>query len=169
MKKINSDTGEVLTGKNTFACFRNFSADAEKDFDKYYIDRVIKQVVKKIGDGENDYVIEDKEVITKRDIAEVINAQNSDAGIEAFLQPYLTSGEKLPNVNVGDEIADYTKCPDTLADAIALGEEAKKKFNSLDPKLTKGMTPEEFIQSITQKAFNEYLASLTPKEEGEEK
>lgn len=164
LKKINASTGEVLEGKNTFACFRDFRDTAQKDFDKYYVERTIKQVVKKTGDGEDDFIIIEKEIENKKDIAEVINAQAGDAGIEAYLKPYLMTGEQLPAVQVSDDVQDFSNMPDNLADAIAVGDAAKKAFSKLDSKLTKGMSYEDFITSITQKGLEEYFQSLAKKE-----
>ena len=165
-KKIDKETGEVITSTgNTKNCFdfkKRF--EGEKDFDKYYIDRVIKQVPKKIGQGEDDYVIVDKVIESKRLIRDVINADSDKAGIEAYLAPYIASKTPLPGVNVEDSVNDYTKCPENLADAIMLGEDAKKAFNNLDPALTKGMTYEQFISGFKQEMFQEYVNKLSNKE-----
>lgn len=165
-KKIDKGTGEVIasTGnsKNCFDFKKRF--EGEKDFDKYYIDRVIKQVPKKVGQGEDDYVIVDKVVESKRLISEVINADSDKAGIEAYLAPYVASKTPLPGVKVEDSINDYTKCPENLADAIMLGEDARKAFNNLDPKLTKGMSYEEFITGFKNEMFQDYINKLSNKE-----
>lgn len=139
--------------------------DGEKDFDKYYIDRVVKQVVNITGEGEDDYIIVDKVIETKRDIAQVINAQADDVGVDAYMRPYLQSGESIPAVKVEEKVQDFTQMPETLADAVAIGERAKAAFKTLDPKLTKGKSYEEFILSMTQEAFSEYIKSFIPKKE----
>ncbi|MCQ2795633.1 MAG: hypothetical protein MJ214_05515 [Bacilli bacterium] len=163
-KKINQSTGEITEGKNTFACFRDFTGEGEKDFDQYYIERSVKQVVQRTGDGEDDFIIVNKEIENKVSIRDSIQAQSCDAGIDAYLRPYLMSGEKLPNVQVTEEINDFSNAPENLAEAIALGEEAKRKFSQLDPKLTKGKSYDEFLTDFTQKAFNEWIESIAPKE-----
>lgn len=161
MPNIDKETGIVK--KNQFTVLKSF--EGQKDFDKYYIDRVIKQVVQKTGDGEDDFILVDKVVETKRDIAQVINAQADEVGVDAYLRPYLASGEQIPAVQVSDNISDFTQFPETLAEVAAVGELARANFNKLDPKLTKGKSYEEFITSMTQEAFTEYLKSFIPKKE----
>lgn len=159
MDELNK-TGEVCFGPLAARSFEGF-----KDYDKYYIDVTIKQVVKKTGDGEDDYILVDKEIITKRDIAKTINAQASDVGIEAYLKNYEITGEPMPDVVVGDEIQDFTDMPNNLAEAALLGEKSRKLFDSLPSDIKGKMGYEEFISSFTQEMFDSFLAKLSPKVE----
>lgn len=149
--------------KNQFCFLKAY--EGQKNFDKFYINRQIKQVVQKTGEGDEDFIIVQKEVDEKIDIVQSIQSQACDAGIDAFLKPYLSSNEPVPGVAVSNEVNDFTKYPETLADAIAIGEKAKVAFASLDPNLTKGQDFETFIKNMTQDAFLDYLNSVTPKEE----
>ena len=157
-------TGEVCFGP---LAARKF--EGQKDFDKYYIDITIKQVVKKTGDGEDDFILVDKEIITKRDISKTINAQASDVGIEAYLRNYEISGEPIPEVNVTDDVQDFTGMPGSLADAILLGENSRKKFASLPSDLKGKMSYEEFMASFTQEMFDQFISKYTPKTPEKEK
>lgn len=132
-----------------FACRHTY--EGEKNFDKYYIDRTVKQVVVKTGDGDEDFVIKNKVIETKRDIVQTIQADACNAGIDAYLEYYRKTGEELPQVSVSDTVVDTTKMPDNLADTIKLQKEAEAVFNNLSPEL-KG----------SSKNLGEFLASLSP-------
>lgn len=163
-KNLIKETGEiVLFGP---LCARKF--DGQKDFDKYYIDRQVKQVVKKTGEGEDDFILVDKIIESKRDIQETIQSQVGDVGIEAYMKPYIMSGEEVPEVKVTDDIQDFTEMPDTLADAILLGESSRKKFEALPKELKGKMTYEEFMTNFTQSMFDSFIEKITPKPEKEE-
>lgn len=153
------ETGEICFGP---LAARKF--EGQTGFDKYYIDRVVKQVVKKTGEGEDDFILVDKVIETKRDIDEVIHAQAGDAGIEAYIRQYEMIGESIPDVEVTDDVADFTEMPDNLADAILLGENSRKLFASLPKDLVGKMNYEEFISNFTQEKFDAYMASLVPPE-----
>lgn len=160
MEKL--DTGEVIFGAG---CLRSFKG--QDNFDKYYIDKTIKKVVRKIGDGEDDFIIEDKIVESKRDIAEEIHAQAGDAGIDAYIRQYEKIGEPIPEVEVTDDVQDFTEMPESLADAVLLGETSRQLYASLPKELRGKMSYEEFITSFTQEKFDAYIASLIPPKEEE--
>lgn len=147
------------------SCVRSF--EGQKDFDKYYIDLVVKQVIKRTGEGEEDFIIVDKEILTKRDIAKEIHAQAGDAGIDAYLKNFeLTGVSPIESfAGVSDEIIDTTKMPQTLADAQLLAKKTGELFESLPRELVGKMSYEQFIANFTQEKFDEYIASITPKKE----
>lgn len=151
--------GEVICGAG---CVRSF--DGQKDFDKFYIDRVIKQVVKKTGDGEDDYILVEKIIESKRDIAKEIHSQSGDVGIDSYLKSFELTGESPIESfkGVSSEIVDYTKMPDNLADAQLLASKTGDLFASLPKDIVGRMSYEEFIQSFTQEKFDAYIKSLTP-------
>lgn len=151
------ESGEITFGAGLYRDF-----EGQKDFDKYYIDRVIKQVVKKTGEGEDDYILVDKVIETKRDIAKEIHAQAGDAGIEAYIRQYEMIGEPIPDVQVDDNIQDFTNMPESLADAVLLGEKSRDLFASLPKELVGKMSYEDFIANFTQEKFDAYIASLAP-------
>lgn len=159
MDKLNLN-GEVNFGA---ACVRSFSG--QDDFDKYYIDQVVKQVVKKVGDGEDDFILVDKVIETKRDIQKEIHAQAGDVGIEAYVRQFELAGETVSDVVLSDDVQDFTNMPDNLADAVLLGENSRKMFASLPKELVGKMSYEEFIANFTQEKFDAYVASLIPPKE----
>lgn len=153
------------TGEICFGALAARKFEGQKDFDKYYIDREIKQVVRKTGEGEDDYIIVNKVIETKRDIDKVIQAQAADVGIEAFMRNYEVTGESMPDVKVGDDVQDFTDMPDSLADAVLLGEKSRKLFDSLPKELRGKMGYEEFISSFTNEMFDAFIEKITPKVE----
>lgn len=143
--------------------------EGQKDFDQTYKSVEIKKRVKKIGDGDEDFIIEDYEVVTETPIQEVLDAQKDDVGIEAFMKPYVLTGEPLPNVEVDSRVQDFTKFPEDPADAIKVGDNMMKAFYSLDPALRgNAKTPEEFLKSLSEEKFKTWLMSKFPKKEVKE-
>lgn len=140
-----------------FCCRKDF--EGEKDFDEFYLDRELRQVATKTGEGDEDFIIQTKEVVTKRPIAEVINSQANDVGIESYLRRVQQEGGEVPNIIVTDEIQDFENCPEDLAALAALGENAKSKYAQLDPELTKGLSIEDFLSSLTKQKLEDYFAS----------
>lgn len=159
------ETGEIVFGPS---CVRSFKG--RNDFDKYYVDVVVKQVVKKTGDGEDDYILVDKVIETKRDIAKEIHAQSGDAGIDAYLKSFEITGQSPIESfrGVSDEVVDYTQMPDNLADAQMLAKNSGDLFAGLPKELVGKMTYEQFISSFTQEKFDEYIKSITPSESKKE-
>ena len=160
---------EIKTnGEITFGPLTARSYEGEKEFDKYYIDRVVKQVVKKTGEGEDDFILVDKIVESKRDIRKVINSQRDDVGIEAYLRSYQLAGEEVPDVEVGDDVQDFTRMPESLADAALLGEKSRALFASLPAELKGKMSYEEFMASFTNEMFESFIKKLQPQKEEKE-
>ena len=139
-----------------FLCVHNY--DGQKDFDTDYVSIEVKKVARKVGPSDTDYVLEDTYIEHRENIAELINSQAGDSGIDAYLKPFKDLGEPLPNVQVGDEISDFTNMPEDLEGAADLGKNLVKTFADLDPELKGGAkTPEEFLANFTKEKFNEYL------------
>lgn len=129
--------------------------EGQSNFDKYFIDREIVQTVIKTGEGENDFVIKNKVIETKRDIVQVIQADACNAGIDAFLSLYDKTGISLPAVQV-QGVTDYSQCGDNLADALDISKKATKQYQKIDPLLKAGRSLEEFINGITDEEVKKY-------------
>lgn len=152
----NVDTGEIVAG---FGVRKTY--DGQKDFDQEYIDRKIIQVVKKVGKGEEDYILEEKVIETATPIDDVIQSQFDEAGIQAYLKPFIAAGEDLPDVKVdNDKVVDFTKCPEELADVSKLNETVMKAYGAIDPALKgNSKSVEEFLNSLTQEKIDTYIQS----------
>lgn len=143
----------------------------KKPFDKYYIDVKLVDSVKKIGEGDEDYIIVKKEVISKRDIDEVIESQAADVGLEAALKKFSLTGDPsvLPEPLPEDgALYDVTQLPQDLMDADNYFKAMKAKFDALPDDLKNGRDFNAFMSTITQQQFDAYIASLQPKKEVKE-
>jgi hypothetical protein len=150
----------------------NVPTKFQDNFDEFYVDYEIKQVVKKVGDGEEDFIIEDKVIEHKRDIKQEINAQADDVGVYNLMKRVALTGddslmpEPMPKTGV---TSDYTNVPDNLLDADLMAKQRIAEFDSLPDALKKGRSFEEFMSSFTQDEFSAWLSSLAPvdKKEGD--
>lgn len=142
-----------------------------KGFDKYYISYEEKQVVERIGEGDSDFVVRTKLIEHKEDIKALINSQADQVGINNLIKRVLMTGDTslIPAVNVDKEakIVDVTNTPTTLLDAHLVAKESVAYYDSLPDGLKKGRTYAEFMSSITSEEFNQFLATLAPKKEGD--
>lgn len=156
-------------------------APAQKDFDKYYEEVEVKTVFKKTGqlddDGNELGVPEDKIVIKKIDIQELINSQKDSVGVEAYIKNLMAQGVDMNDMSTivdNDKVVDYSNMPDTLAEVMTAGDKAKAAFANLDPAL-KGehTTIEGFLNGLTQEKIDAYITgriealTANTKKEGE--
>lgn len=142
-----------------------------KGFDKYYVSYEEKKIVEKIGEGESDYVVKTKFIAHKEDIRALINSQADKVGVNNLVKRVLMTGDTsiIPAVNIDKEakIVDITNTPASLLDADITAKESVAYYDSLPDSLKKGRTYAEFMSSITSEEFNQFLASIAPKKEGE--
>lgn len=163
-----------MTKINNSFSIQPIEIEKEVGFDKYYIDLELKEVFKKTGvdsNGDEIGIAEIKVIESKRDIKEFINSQNDDVGIEAYLRKLAIQGIELGNTKVNDDIIDLTHAPTDLIEAAAIGDNAKKLFNSLDPALTQGKSYQDFMTSLSNEILKAYIdkktaESVTAKTEG---
>lgn len=154
MQKI-VDNGEIVCG---FGVRKDY--EGQKDFDQTYKEVIIKKRVKKIGDGDEDFIIEEYEEVKETPIKEVLAAQVDSVGIEAYMKPYIMAGQDLPGVEVSDKVQDFTQFPEDPADAMKIGDGMMKAFNSLDPALRgEAKNVEQFLNGLSQEKIDAYIAS----------
>lgn len=159
VKTMENKTDEIVAGFGVRKTYKG-----QGNWDKYYIDYIVKDVVVKTGDGEEDFSIEKKIIESKRDIRQTIQADAQNAGIVAYLKQTALTGE-IPNIHVSDEIQDFSKMPDNLADALKVADKTKEAFNSIDPALRGNSSIVEFLQSITPEKLKKYIGEkFTSKE-----
>lgn len=148
----------------------NVPNNPQKDFDEFYIDYEIKDIVKKVGDGEEDFVITQKIIEHKRDIVQEINSQADSVGVYNLIKRVALTGdeslypEPMPKTGV---VSDYTNVPDNLLDADLMAKQRLNDFNNLPDSLKKGRSFEEFMTSFNQEEFNAWLSSIKPVEKKE--
>lgn len=144
-----------------------------KGFDKYYINYEVKKVVKKVGEGDSDFVVEDKLVYHKDLIQGILEAQADEVGVYHIIERALRTGDdsllKSAQVHITDDVLDITGAPSDLAEGLHMSEASQKAYASLDPALTKGRTLEQFILTITADEFAQWQSSLLKTEKTEKK
>ena len=153
--------------------------EGQKDFDKYYYEVSEIDVFKESGQVDPDTgdklgVIEKKVVSKKIDIDEFIQSQADSVGVDAYVRALALQGESINDYNtvVSDEIDDYSKMPDTLADVMMAGDRAKAAFDAMDPALKGSHTTiEGFLNGLSQESLDAYIKArvdaLVPKKEGD--
>ena len=133
----------------------------EKDFDKDYKSIKIVDVVKKTGDGENDFIIEKKVIEEFTPIKDVVEADRDTVGVDNIIKQVLRTGDtSLLPVDKGECNVDLVGAPETLMDLKQLGVEAEKGFNSLPSELTNGLDMVSFINSMSQEKFDAFVAAI---------
>lgn len=101
-----------------------------KDYDKYYIDRKIIQVVKKVGEGENDFIIVTKALDSKIDIKEFVNASADSCGVYNILKKVIATGDtSYLNPISEDSFTDISNIPSTTSGVEAMQAKALKSYN----------------------------------------
>lgn len=88
----------------------------------------VKNVCKKIGDGEDEYVLTPTEFeVSRKKRSDYVNSFNDSVGVKAIEKQLLLN--RLPELVDGDGVVDLTKIPD---DPVALRQwiiDAKQKYN----------------------------------------
>lgn len=142
------------------------SIDAQTDFDEDYIELEHKDVVKKTGDGEDDYVLVTKHIPHRTPIAEVVARDSGTCSIRAIMDQVLRTNDQslLPTPMPKDGVTnDITGVPDNLLDLDNLNKDMAAKYEALPDELKKGRSFAEFCELITQDEFMQFIASIVPK------
>lgn len=136
----------------------------KKEYDKYYYDMEVKKVVKKTGEGEEDYVLVDKFIISRRNIEELINAQRGEVGVYNLLDRIAKTGDEslFPAEWKQEGIVDYTQMPKDLMEAVAVANNAENLYAQLPDEL-KGSSVEETLANLTDDQIKAYIASVKAK------
>lgn len=153
-----------------------YTTKAGKD-DNDIVEYEVHQVVKKVGEGEEDYVLEDKVVEVSRVNRQAWIAKDaSDVGILNIIEKVRRSGDvTLFNQTHGvipDGLQDYTNIPDNAGDLIAGLKSGADSFGAL--KAIFGDISFEKLATMSTDEMNQYLAAYvqanTPAaEKGEDK
>lgn len=141
---------------------RKTTAPGLDNFDKYYLDYEIKDVVKPL-EGTDDFIIEKKIIVSKRDIVEYINSQADDVGLDAMLRRFNQTGDSscLPQpVQASDEILDLTKLPQDNAEYFAYIHKLADDYEKLPLELRKDMSMDEFVKRISNDDIYAYFDAM---------
>lgn len=128
------------------------------DFDTDYIDYEVVDVAKKVGKADTDVVVEKKVVYSKTNISDVINSQVNLVGVDNLMKNI----GQTQVVNDDTEI-DYTQYPTDAADLRLKAMSVDKIYSKIPDDLKKGRSVQDFVESLTQEEFDNWVASMRPK------
>lgn len=133
-----------------------------KDFDQEYKEIQIVDKVKKVGEGEDDYIIEKVVVESFKPIQEVIDADKDTVGVYNIIKQVLRTGdESLLPIDKGDgRLVDLTGAPESLMELKQMGVDAEKAFNGLPQELRGEMDMQSFVNSMSQEQFDKFIAAV---------
>lgn len=135
--------------------------EGQKDFDQYYKSIKIIDVVKKTGEGEDDYIIEKKVIEDLQPIKDVIEADRDSVGVENIIKQVLRTGDtSLLPVDKGNEFVDLVGAPENLMELKELGKKAEKDFEALPIELKGDLDMAAFVNSMSQEKFDAFVKAL---------
>lgn len=170
---------QVKSERKVFSPFiTRIDAPKKSGFDEYYIDRDVKTVFQSTGqkdtDGHELGVSKDIIIDKKVSIKELLESQRDSVGVESYMRALALQGDSIENyaTQVSDKVDDFSEFPDTLADAMTLGDKSKEAFEKLDPALKGNHTTiEGFLNSLSKESIENYIKGIVeaqiPKKEGE--
>lgn len=143
--------------------------EGQKDFDQEYKTIAILDKVKKVGEGDDDYVIEQVVEVSYKPIQEVVDADAESVGVYNIIKQVLRTGDtSLLPADDGKCNVDLVGAPETLMEVKQMGVDAEKAFSSLSPELTKGLDMKAFVDSLTQEQFDAFIASVAERQNKKE-
>lgn len=143
--------------------------EGQKDFDQNYETIAIVDKVKKVGEGDDDFVIVKVVERSYKPIQEVIDADAESVGVYNIIKQVMRTGDtSLLPVDDGKCNVDMVGAPETLMEVKQMGVDAEKQFAQLSPELTKGLDMKAFVDSLTQEQFDAFMASIAARSEKKE-
>ena len=132
------------------------------DFDTEYKEIQIVDKVRKVGEGEDDYIVEKVVIESFKPIKEVIDADKDSVGVYNIIKQVLRTGDEslLPIDKGNGELVDLTGAPENLMELKQMGVDAEKKFNELPHELRGEMDMQSFVASMTQEQFDKFIAAV---------
>lgn len=166
MPQVKKLTKSPFEGRNDGLVFPGQRFDSYDD--KTIVEGYVKEVVKKVGDGEDDFIVE-KKLVPYRSYSRAGFIQDAadDVGILNVLRKVAISGQDLTQDNpyaAKPGFVDMTQMPGSLEEAIALVEKAKDTWNHLPDELKNNMDYEAFIKSCTPGQIYDYYKQVAEKE-----
>lgn len=136
--------------------------EGQKDFDEFYKEIKIVDVVKKTGEGENDFIIEKKVIEDFKPIKDVVEADRDSVGVENIIKQVLRTGDTslLPVDKGNGELVDLVDAPESLMELKQMGVAAEKAFKSLPEEIVKGLDMASFVNSMNQEQFDAFMKAV---------
>lgn len=121
----------------------------------------LKKTVKVIDKDNDIYEIVDELVeVNRLDTQALTDGFQGETGTAALIKRVGLTGDTslldLQEFSEEQPIHDASKIPSTLGEALNISK-GVKLYDSLDPALTKGRSPEDFIASLTQADLDAYV------------
>lgn len=136
---------------------------ADKTISKY----VMKDIVKKTGEGENDYVIIKKQVlVSEQDRDEYVQSFADDVGILNVLKKVALTGDASMYNAQANQGIDTTNLPDNKIDAFDVVSKGVLAFDNLPDEIKQKMTMEVFVKTFGQEKFDALMAQYVKKDDG---
>lgn len=133
--------------------------------DEFYESIKIVDSVKRVGDGDEDFVVVKKVIVEKQPIKEVINADKDNAGVYAILRQFAKTGdESLLPMEKDPSNVDLVGVPSSLMEMKQTGVDAEKAFKKLPGELTKGMDMKSFVEYMTPDQFETFIKAIVERQ-----
>ena len=164
-EKIVNKEGVVIKRTNPFKPYKH-KVVGLTGFEQDYETIKIVDVVKKTGEGEQDYVIQKKVLVEKTNIQDVIDQDKDSVGVENIIKQVLRTGDtSLLPVDDGKCNIDLVGAPENLMEVKQLGVDAEKAFKGLPAELVDGMDMTSFVNSMSQEKFDQFIKAVAARNE----
>lgn len=163
-EKIVNKDGVVIKRTNPFTPYEH-KVDGLSGFEDEYETIKIVDVVKKTGEGENDFVIQKKVLVEKTKIQDVIDQDKDNVGVDNIIKQVLRTGDtSLLPVDDGKCNVDLVGAPETLMEVKQVGVDAEKAFKGLPAELVDGMDMTSFVNSMSQEKFDQFIKAVAERQ-----
>lgn len=161
--KVNKE-GVVIKRTNPFTPYKH-EVVGLTGFEEYYETIKIVDVVKKTGEGENDFILEKKVLVEKTKIQDVIDQDKDSVGVDNIIKQVLRTGDtSLLPVDEGKCQVDLVGAPENLMEVKQMGVDAEKAFKGLPSELVEGMDMTSFVNSMSQEKFDQFIKALAARQ-----
>lgn len=145
--------------------FNGIEAPKQGDWDTDYESIEIVDVIKKIGDGPKDFIIEKAVNRSYTPIKDVVDADKDNVGVYPILKQFARTGDEslLPMEKEASNV-DLVGCPSSIMEIKQQGVDAEKAFGKLPGELTQGMDMKAFVEGMSQEKFNEFIAAVAARQ-----
>lgn len=144
------------------------------EFQETWKEYSLKDVKRSTGKGEDDFEIEQKEIIEEVDINKHIHSFKDEVGVRNIMKRIALTGDAslLEQAQVG--VGDLSTIPDLPQEKIAAYKSVEEAYLKIDPALRGSMTMEDFIKGLSEEKIKSYIDAKfassmnTKKEEAKE-
>ena len=146
---------------------KGWQCSLQTDFEQDYVSMKLVDVAKKVGEGDEDYIIEKKVIYEKEPIQEVVNADADSVGVYNIIKMVTKTGDLslLPR-DTGNPLVDTTQAPENLMELKEMGVKAEKAFKKLPQDLVKGLDMKSFVETMTQDQFDAFVKAVADRSSG---